>query len=114
MTYIFSSTDPFKNPYSTTVDDPGFNFTISNLIIAYILPTIVLVLMLGMIYCRKLTDNNKFRRYVKLLTMLTLVFFISRSPLDILQLKGIVDAAMGFKQLNLLPYQLEYEILLVW
>jgi hypothetical protein len=114
MTFIFSSADPFKNPYSTTVDDPGFNFTISNLIIAYILPTIVLVLMLGMIYCRKLTDNNKFRRYVKLLTMLTLVFFISRSPLDILQLKGIVDAAMGFKQLNLLPYQLEYEILLVW
>ena len=70
--------------------------------------------MLLMIYCRKLTDNSKFRRYVKLLTMLSLVFFISRSPMDILQLKGIVEAAMGFKQLNLLPYQLEYEILLVW
>jgi len=39
---------------------------------------------------------------------------VCRSPMDILQLKGIVEAAMGFKQLNLLPYQLEYEILLVW
>ena len=92
----------------------GFNFTLSNLVIVYILPTVILVFMLLMIYCRKLTDNNKFRRYVKLLTMLSLVFFISRSPMDILQLKGIVEAAMGFKQLNLLPYQLEYEILLVW
>ena len=106
--------DPFKNPYSHTVDDPGFNFTLSNLVIAYILPSILLVFLIFMIYCRKLTDNQKFRRYVKLLTMLTLVFFISRSPMDILQLKGIVEAAMGFKQLNLLPYQLEYEILLVW
>jgi len=24
--------DPFKNPYSTTVNDPGFNFTLSNLV----------------------------------------------------------------------------------
>ena len=39
---------------------------------------------------------------------------ISRSPMDIIQLKGIVEAAMGFKQLNVLPYQLEYEILLIW
>jgi hypothetical protein len=37
-----------------------------------------------------------------------------RSPMDIIQLKGIVEAAMGFKQLNVLPYQLEYEILLIW
>jgi hypothetical protein len=34
--------------------------------------------------------------------------------MDIIQLKGIVEAAMGFKQLNVLPYQLEYEILLIW
>jgi hypothetical protein len=25
--------------------------------------------------------------------------------MDIIQLKGIVEAAMGFKQLNVLPYQ---------
>jgi hypothetical protein len=31
----------------------------------------------------------------------------SRSPIDIIQLKGIVEAAMGFKQLNLLPYQVK-------
>jgi len=70
--------DPFKNPYSTTVDDPGFNFTLSNLIITYILPIIFLLFMIGMIYCKKITDNTKFRRYVKILVFLTIVFVLSR------------------------------------
>ncbi len=42
------------------------------------------------------------------------IFMISRSPIDILQLKGLIEAAMGFKQLNILAYELEYEILLFW
>ena len=70
--------DPFKNPYSTTVNDPGFNFTLSNLIITYIFPVVILLGMLVMIYCRKVTDNMKFRRYVKVLVFLTLVFILSR------------------------------------
>ena len=110
----FMPADPFKNPYGNMVDDPGFNFTVSILAMTYILPCVLLVLMLLLICCKKLTDNHKFRRYVHILTMLTIVFIISRSPIDIVQLKGLVEAAMGFKQLNLLPYQLEYEILFVW
>ena len=39
---------------------------------------------------------------------------ISRGPIDIIQLKGLIEAAMGFKQLNILAYELEYEILLIW
>ena len=70
--------DPFKNPYSTTVNDPGFNFTLSNLIITYIFPVVFLLFMIIMIYCRKITDNPKFRRYVKVLVFLTFIFIISR------------------------------------
>jgi hypothetical protein len=70
--------DPFKNPYSTTVNDPGFNFTLSNLIITYIFPVVILLFMIGMIYCKKITDNLKFRRYVKIFVFLTLIFIISR------------------------------------
>ena len=75
----FMPADPFKYPYSYTVDDPGFNFTVSSLVLTYILPSALLVLMLLMICCRKLTDNNKFRRYVKVLAMLTFVFIVSRN-----------------------------------
>ena len=43
-----------------------------------------------------------------------IIFIISRGPIDILQLKGLIEAAMGFKQLNITAYELEYEILLIW
>ena len=39
---------------------------------------------------------------------------ISRAPIDIIQLKGLIEAGMGFKQLNTLPDELEFEILYIW
>ena len=39
---------------------------------------------------------------------------ISRGPLDISQLIGLIEAAQGFKNLRESPYQLEYEIMLIW
>ena len=46
--------------------------------------------------------------------MCTLVFLISRSPVDIIQFMGLVQAARGFKELGQDSYELEYEILLIW
>ena len=34
--------------------------------------------------------------------------------MDGLQLSGLIQAAMGFKQLNTLPYEMEYEIMVIW
>ena len=39
---------------------------------------------------------------------------ISRGPIDIIQLKGLIEAAMGFKQINKTAYELEYEIIIIW
>jgi len=49
-----------------------------------------------------------------MMLLLWVVFVVSRSPVDIIQLKGLVEAAMGFKQLNILSYELEHEIVLIW
>jgi hypothetical protein len=93
--------DPFKNPYSTTVNDPGFNFTLSNLIITYILPIVFLVFMISMIYCKKITDNTKFRRYVKILVFLTIVFVLSRyDTIFEVKMKGVFTSiAEGRREL---------------
>ena len=109
----FIAADPFKNPYTTVVNDPGFNFTLSFLIICYMITFVALILMFCLI-CYKNTKSSKWKRFFKILICCSIVFMISRSPVDIIQLKGLIQAAMGFKQLNILAYELEYEILLVW
>ena len=109
----FIQADPFKNPYTSTVNDPGFNFTLSFVIIAYMITFCVMILMFCLI-CYKETKNSKYKRFVKILFGLFVTFMISRTPIDILQFKGLIEAALGFKQLNILAYELEYEILLVW
>ena len=109
----FIAADPFKNPYTTVVNDPGFNFTLSFLIICYMITFVVLILMFCLI-CYKKTKSPKWKRFFKILICSSIIFMISRSPVDIIQLKGLIQAAMGFKQLNILAYELEYEILLIW
>ena len=109
----FIPADPFKNPYTTTVNDPGFNFQLSFVIIAYMLTFAIMILMFCLI-CYKETRNQKFKRFLKILGCSFVIFMISRSPIDILQFKGLIEAALGYKQLNILAYELEYEILLIW
>ena len=109
----FIKADPFINPYTTVVNDPGFNFTLSFIIICYMI-TFVALILLFVLMCYKGTKSPKWKRHFKILVLCTVVFLISRSPVDIIQLKGLIQAAMGFKQLNILAYELEYEILLIW
>ncbi len=110
----FIQADPFKNPYSTTVNDPGFNYTLSFLIICFLITVVVMFIMIMLVCFHKTTKSDKFRRYVKILSLCFVVFVVSRAPLDFIQLKGLIEAAMGFKQLNIRAYELEYEILLMW
>ena len=56
--------------------------------------------------------DKRFRTYVKMLITLTCVFVASRSPVDIIQLKGLIDAARGFHLKD--PFEIEYEIVLIW
>ena len=105
--------DPFRDVYSYTINDPGFNFNISIIIVMYFSMILFLAILTFLACCRK-TRNNKYRRYLKILTCSSVVLAISRAPNDILQLKGLVEAAMGFRQLNTLPYESEYEVLLIW
>ena len=109
----FIPANPFENPYSTTIADPGFNFTLSFIIITYIITFLVVIFMLCLI-CFKETKSNKYRRHLKILILCFVTFLISRTPVDIVQLKGLIEAAIGFKQLNILANELEYEILYVW
>lgn len=43
-----------------------------------------------------------------------IIFVIARSPADILQLKGLVEVARGFRRLDTLSYEWEHEILIAW
>ena len=106
-------TDPFKDSYSYTINDPGFNFNLASIIVVYLISVVALIILLVLVFCRK-TRNSKYRRFVKILLCKVIIFVTTRSPMDILQLSGLFQAAMGFKQLNTLPYEMEYEILLVW
>lgn len=109
----FLPTYPFRDVYSYTINDPGFNFSLSLIVVMYLFMALVLIGLLILIFCRK-TRNNKYRRYVKILLCMSVLFVATRAPMDFLQLKGLIEAAMGFRQLNPLPYEAEYEVLLIW
>ena len=103
--------DPFNNPYSYTINDPGFNFQLSFLVISYMISAVTLFLLLILICWHRMADK-RFRTFVKMLSTLTAVFVISRSPVDVIQLKGLIEAAMGFNLKD--PFEIEYEIVLIW
>jgi len=109
----FVPADPFKNPHSATINDPGFNFNLSFVIVTYLITFCTMILMFCLI-CYQSTKNSKYQRFFKMLISCFIIFMISRGPIDLLQLKGLIEAAMGFKQLNILAYELEYEILIIW
>ncbi len=47
-----------------------------------------------------------------MLLTLTVIFVLSRSPVDVVQLKGLIDAANGFNLKD--PFEIEIEIVIVW
>lgn len=103
--------NPFSNPYSYTIDDAGFNFILSFVAICYIISSLILMALIGLICFHKMADN-RFRTFVKMLTVLTAIFIVSRSPMDIVQLKSIIEAGMGFNLRDAMA--IEGEIVLVW
>ena len=105
--------DPFGNQNRVTIVDPGFNFSLSFIIVEYFCTFAISVLLLCMI-CYKETKSPKYKRFVKILIGCLLIFMISRSPIDILQFKGLIEVAMGFFLRSITSYELEHEILLIW
>ena len=103
--------NPYINPHSQTVTDPGFNFVLSFVILDYLIAAAVLVVLLILICWQRMADK-RFRTFVKMLTTLTCVFILSRSPVDIIQLKSLIYAAKGFHLKD--PFEIEYEIVLIW
>ena len=103
--------NPFINPHSQTVTDPGFNFVLSFVILDFLIAAAALVVLLVLICWLRMADK-RFLTYVKMLITLTCVFVVSRSPVDIIQLKGLIDAARGFHLKD--PFEIEYEIVLIW
>ena len=105
--------NPYKNPQFITINDPGFNFNLAVVILFYIVAAAAMLIVLILVYCRK-TKNSKYQRYVKILTWYCIIFVVSRSPIDIWQMKGLIETAMGFRSSNQVAYELEYEVLFVW
>jgi hypothetical protein len=103
--------DPFQNPYSQTVTDPGFNFMLSFVILTFGFPVLMLTALITLIYCNRMADK-RFATFAKILTTLFCIFLLARSPIDLIQLKGLVEAAMGYNLRD--PVEIEYEIVLVW
>ena len=50
--------DPFQNPYSQTVDDPGFNFILSFIVIGYMISTVVILVFLVLICWHRMADKR--------------------------------------------------------
>ena len=103
--------DPFSNPHSPTITDAGFNFTISFLVIDFIIPAVFLLMLICLICFHRLADK-RFKTFVKILAVLSAIFVASRAPLDIIQLKALIEAGMGFRLRD--AYAIEHEIVLIW
>lgn len=102
---------PFSAPYSVVVLDTGFNFQLSFIVICYFIALISLLLIITVIFTKRLA-NKLFLNSVKILVGLTLVFAISRSPVDIIQIKSIIDAVQGYSQID--EMDIEIDIIFVW
>jgi len=105
--------DPFEDVYSYSINDPGFLFNICYIVVVYLVMALFMIALIISI-CVRRTRNNKHRRYVKILICLAVIFFVSRAPMDMKQLTGLIEAARNFKNLHRSTYELEYEIMLVW
>ena len=94
------------------VTDAGFLFNLIIVVVFYLLAIVIMSFLLMMVWCRK-TKNSKYQRYVKILIWYCVIYAITRSPIDIVQLSELCEVAMTkFRQTH--PFEMEYEILIVW
>lgn len=103
--------DPFSNPYVSTIDDPGYNLMISMFSLFYLIAAVALIMFLCLILYHKMADK-RFRTFLKMYIVLSIIFVISRSPVDIIQFKALIEAARGFNLKD--HYEIEYEVILIW
>merc|ERR1719510_524255 len=102
---------PFSNPYSTVVHDEGFNFTLSFVIIEYGATVCLMILMFGLLWYQN-TQSRKYKRFLWILISCFVIFLISRSAMDIIQIKGLVEALLKFQRKSYSEY--EYDVMLIW
>jgi hypothetical protein len=57
----YVDTDPFKNPYSYVINDPGFNLMMSNVVLNYLVPSVAMI-FLSLLLCT--TRWTKVREYI--------------------------------------------------
>ena len=90
------------------LNDQGFYFILSNLIITYLFPILAILVLISMLCCKEnsiryedktLSEQypgytvKKLTKHFKILMACFVTFLISRSPLDISQLKSLFEAA---------------------
>ena len=102
---------PFTNPHSAVVHDEGFNFTLSFVIIEYGATVCLMILMFGLLWYQN-TQSRKYKRFLWILISCFVIFLISRSAMDIIQIKGLVEALLKFQRKSYSEY--EYDVMLIW
>ena len=111
------------------LNDQGFYFILSNLIITYLFPILAILVLISMLCCKEnsiryedktLSEQypgytvKKLTKHFKILMACFVTFLISRSPLDISQLKSLFEAAYGIRKLSKEVSELELEIMSIW
>ena len=69
--------NPYANPYSYTINDSGYNFLLSFVIVCFMVPLVLLAVLVCLICYHRMADH-RFKTYVKILIMLGFVFLVSR------------------------------------
>jgi hypothetical protein len=103
-----------KSRFSYILQDPTMNLLISSVSITYIAASVLMIMAAILLCTTRWTQDGKLNRFYKMCIALSVLFIVSRSPIDILQFTDIVYTAKGSTITNRRPDQLEHEILLVW
>lgn len=110
----YVAADPFKNPYSYVINDPGFNLMMSNVVLNYLVPSVAMIFLSLLLCTTRWTKDGKLNRFYKMCIALCGFFIAARSPVDIIQFTELIHAAQGSRIVNQLPNELEHEILVFW
>lgn len=68
--------------------------------------------MTGKLFYNFRMADKRFKTFVKMLIVLTVIFIGSRAPMDIIQLSALIEAGQGYNRRDLM--EIEYEIVLIW
>ncbi|XP_023324282.1 uncharacterized protein LOC111698230 [Eurytemora carolleeae] len=106
--------NPFENPNSYIINDPGFNLMICSVVFTYIAPGLLMIFFSLLLCTTRWTKDGKLNRFYKMCIALCAFFIAVKSPVDIIQFKDLVYSAYGSKQVNRLPNTLEHDVLIFW